>query len=172
VRDLGVDQTQLNGVVRHGWRADLGGGGGDVLVLLSRGVCCRGFVGCAVHLSLELLFLFPLRVGNLLVGGQQGVDLAVGILGDSAAGLVIGLFVGGGIGAEAVQCYVKVKQGHAELDDLVLVEVELFLKHSELAGGPDGRRNDLLSGGGGIAGVGSGVAGLGIAGAGDPDEES
>ena len=85
-----------------------GGGGGDVLVVPGGRVRRWSFVGCAVHLSFELLFLFPLGVNYLLVGGQQGIDLAVGILGDSASGLVIGFFVGGRIGTEAVQGYVEV----------------------------------------------------------------
>lgn len=92
------------------------------------GVCGRGLVGLPVQLSSQLLLLLPFCVSQLLIDRQHGVDLAIGVLGDSAAGLVIGLLVAGGICAETVQCDVKAKKDHPEFDHLVLVEVEIFLQ--------------------------------------------
>ena len=130
-----------------------------------------GLVGCAVQLPSQLQLLLPLCISYLLICCQQGIDFAVGVLIDGAAGLVIGLFVRGGVGAEAIQGDVEGKQDHAEFDNLVLVEIELFLHHGELTGGPYGWGNGLFLRGGSIARVGGSVGGLGMAGTGDPDQE-
>jgi hypothetical protein len=150
---------------------DVGSGSGLVLRVLGGAVGCGGSVGRTVQLSFQLLLLFPLCVSYLLIGRQHCINLAVGVLVDGAAGLVIGLLVGGGVGAEAVLSYVQAKKDHAELDDLVLVKVELFLEHGELAGSSLGRRNDLLPGGGGIARIGGRVGRLGMDGKTEAEQE-
>lgn len=142
-----------------------------LLTVLDGAVGCGGSVGRAVQLPFQLLFLFPLCVSYLLIGCQYRINLAIGVLVDGAAGLVIGFLVGGRVGAEAVQSYVKTKQDRAKLDDLVLVEVELFLEHGQLAGSPLGRRNDLSSGGGGEARIGGRVCCLGVDGKTETDQE-
>jgi len=141
----------------------VGGRDGIILRVLGGAVGRGGSVGGAVQLSFQLLLLFPLCVSHLLIGCQYRINPAVGVLVDGAAGLVIGLLIGGGVGAETVQSCVQTKKDHAELDNLVLVKVELFLERGELAGSSLGRRKDLLSGcGGGIARIGGRVGRLGM----------
>ena len=75
---------------------------------------------------------------------QDGEGFAVGVLVDGPAGLVVGFLVTGRVGVEAVQRGFAVDQDYAEFDDLVFVEAQLFLEHSELAGGAFGGRERLL----------------------------
>lgn len=75
-----------------------------------------------------------------MIVGEDRVDLLVRILLDGAAGAVVGFAVAGGLVAEAIHGYVAVDQDDLELEDLVLVEVELFFQHFQLMDGPLGSR--------------------------------
>jgi hypothetical protein len=84
---------------------------------------------------LSLLFL-PLLVDRFLLVGEQGHDLAVGILLYSAAGAAVGVGVAGWVVLEAVHGDCLGDEDDLELKYLILCEVELIFEQSQLPGGP------------------------------------
>lgn len=123
------------------------------------GICRGAFISRPVHLAFQLPVLLPLRIDNLLIGSQQGIDLAVGVLADRTAGLVVGSFVTGGICTEAIQRDVETKEDHSKFDHLILIEIELLLQSGELTGCALSWGERCFCGGG-IYGIGGGVGGL------------
>lgn len=73
-----------------------------------------------------------------MVVGKDGVDLLIRVLLDGAAGTAVGTAVAGWIMREAVHGDVTVDEDDLELKDLILIEVELFFHHPELADGAFG----------------------------------
>jgi hypothetical protein len=88
-----------------------------------------------LHHFLSLLFL-PLLVDRFLLVGEQGHDLAVGILLHSTAGAVVGAGVAGWVVLEAVQGDCLGDEDDLDLKYLILCEVELIFEDPQLPGGP------------------------------------
>ena len=86
------------------------------------------------------LLLLPLLVEGFLVIGKEAVNLLVRILLDGAAGAAVGTGVAGGVMKEAVHDDIAVDEDDLHLQDLVLIELELFFQHFQLADGPFGSR--------------------------------
>ncbi len=97
-------------------------------------------VVCVVVLALlhHFLFLlrFPLLIELFLLVGEQGHDLAVGILQHSAAEAVVGSLVAGWVIAKAVHGDSLGNEDDLNLKHLILCEVELIFEHSQEARGP------------------------------------
>jgi hypothetical protein len=87
-----------------------------------------------LHHFLSLLFL-PLLVDRFLLVGEQGHDLAVGILLYSAAGAAVGARVARWVVLEAVHGDCPGDEDDLELKYLILCEVELIFERSQLPGG-------------------------------------
>jgi hypothetical protein len=90
--------------------------------------------------SLLFLLYLPLCILQLLVGIEQGINLAIGVLVDGFAGLPVGFGVAGWIIVDTIDGNDFIQEDHAELYDLSLVKVELFRQGIELLGGSLGRR--------------------------------
>lgn len=88
----------------------------------------------SLHHFLSLL-CFPLLVERFLLVGEQGCDLAVGILEYSAAGAVVGAGVAGRVIADAVQGDCLGDEDDLDLKDLILCEVKLIFEHPQLPAG-------------------------------------
>ena len=125
----------------------------------------NGFVSLASLLEPLFLLLFPLLIEGLLVVGEEGVDLLIGVLLDGAAGLAVcaakvgraprvrGCGRSDGVPTrEAIHGDVAVDKDHLKLKDLILIEVELFFQHFQLSDGAFGSRVFRAAGclGGGI----------------------
>ena len=90
--------------------------------------------------SLLFLLFFPLCILQLLVGIEQGIDPAIGVLVDGFAGLPVGFGVAGGIIIDTIEGNDFIQEDHAELYDLFLVKVKLIGQDFELLGSPLGGR--------------------------------
>jgi hypothetical protein len=89
----------------------------------------------SLHHFLSLLS-FPLLVELFLLVGEQGHDLAVGMLEYGAAGAVVCSLVDGWVIAEAVHGDGLGNKDDLDLKHLILGEVELVFKHPQQACGP------------------------------------
>ena len=141
------------------------------LWMLRCGIYGGAFVCGPVQLAFHLHFLLPFCVGDLLVGCEDGVNLAVGVLVDGAASLVVRLFITGGIRMETIQCYVQAQKDRPKPDHLILIEIELPLQHHKLASGPLGWGGRRFPGRGGVSRIDGSVSSLRPTGAGEADQK-
>lgn len=81
------------------------------------------------------LGFLPLLVKGLLIGGEEGIYLLIGVVVDAAAGVAVGAAVAGGVIAEAVEGDIALDEDHLHLSHLVFGEVQLLLQHFQLADG-------------------------------------
>ena len=100
------------------------------------------------------LLLFPLHVERSLVIGKHGIDLPIGLLLYTPAGVIFGAVVTGGVVSDTIQGDVPVDEDHLELEDLVLCEMQLFFETFELFCGLLGGSGFGFTGQGGIDGLG------------------
>lgn len=103
--------------------------------------------------GLLFLLFFPLCILQLLVGIEQGIDPAIGVLVDGFTGLSVGFGVAGWVIIDTIEGNDFIQEDHAELYDLFLVKVKLIGQDFELLGSSLGRRflwsgSALLSRGG------------------------
>lgn len=103
--------------------------------------------------GLLFLLFFPLCILQLLVGIEQGINPAIGVLIDGFTGLSVGFGVARWVIIDTIEGNDFIQEDHAELYDLFLVKVKLIGQDFELLGSSLGRRflwsgSALLSRGG------------------------
>jgi len=85
--------------------------------------------------GLLFLLFFPLCILQLLVGIEQGIDPAIGVLVDGFTGLSVGFGVARWVIIDTIEGNDFIQEDHAKLYDLTLVKVKLFSQDVELLGG-------------------------------------